>query len=62
VGTAVTSAIDGQLGAPTAKTATGKTLRRASRDRSSLTALAFLCVAAVFLVGVLILLVLTLVW
>ena len=60
VGTAVSSAIDGQLGAPPAKTATGKSLRRVSRVRSSTFALAFLCVAAVFLVGVLVILILTL--
>lgn len=60
VGTAVSSAIDGQLGAPSAKTTTGRSLRRVSRERSSMLAMAFLCVAAVFLVGMLVILALTL--
>lgn len=60
VGTAVSSAIDGQLAPLNAKTTTGRTRRRASRVKSSMLALTFLCVAAVFLLGVLLTLVLTL--
>ena len=60
VGTAVSSAIDGQLGVPSRKTTSGRSLRRVSRVRSSMFAMAFLCVAAVFLVGMLVILALTL--
>ncbi len=60
VGTAVNAAIDGHVGPPSAKTSAAQSLRRASRTRSSVLALSFLCVAAVFLIGMLVILAVTL--
>ncbi len=60
VGSAVTSAIAGHVGQPTSKTSTAKSLRRESRVRSSMLALTFLFVAAAFLIGMLVILLITL--
>jgi len=60
VGTAVTTALDGHVTLPVAKTSAAKSLRREVRARSSMMALTFLFVAASFLIGMLLILLLTL--
>lgn len=60
VGAAVTSAIDGHVKLPVSKTSSAKSLRREVRARSSMLAITFLFVAATFLIGMLVILLLTL--
>jgi hypothetical protein len=59
VGSRVAAALDGGL-LPAAKTSTAKSLRRQSRSRSSMLAVTFLLVAATFLIGMVLVLLLSL--
>jgi hypothetical protein len=60
VGAGVTSAVDGHVKLPVSKTSAAKSLRREVRARSSMLAVTFLFVAATFLIGMLVVLLLTL--
>jgi hypothetical protein len=59
VGSRVAAALDGGL-LPATKTRTAKSLRRQSRSRSSMLAVTFLLVAATFLIGMVLVLLLSL--
>ena len=54
------AAVSGNIQPTAARTRSAKTLRRESRERSSLFALTFLCVAAMFLIGMVVVLILSL--
>ena len=60
VGMPISTGVNGQLTPLTTKTSTSRTRRGASGQRASMMALTFLCVAGVFLLGVLLVLVYTL--